>query len=177
MATVSAEKRQRCPLRPRNRSVPYTILCKGVAERVPFASEVQARGRGSTRHPDATIAAGSGARAGVQSKPRAPGARPMRSYAFTDAVRPSSPSALRRLTPCAASEASGSPARLTIGEETGASQTPCGVATCQRPRQPAYEPEPLRPCLCHTFSLYGRDASGPPDWRVTTARPLRKTPM
>ena len=34
---------------------PRTVLRKGVAERVPFASESQARGRGSTRRPCATI--------------------------------------------------------------------------------------------------------------------------
>ena len=35
---------------------PHTVLCKGVAERVPFASESQARERGSTRQRDTTIA-------------------------------------------------------------------------------------------------------------------------
>jgi hypothetical protein len=35
---------------------PRPVLCKGVAERVPFASESQARGRGSTRPRDTTIA-------------------------------------------------------------------------------------------------------------------------
>jgi hypothetical protein len=35
---------------------PRTVLGKGVAERVPFASESQARGRGSTRQRDTTIA-------------------------------------------------------------------------------------------------------------------------
>jgi hypothetical protein len=94
---------------------PHPVLCKGMAERVPFASSVQARGRGSTRHPDTPIAVGRGARAGVQSTPRAQGARPRRSYAFTDAARPSSPRALRRLPPCAAREASGSSALRTRG--------------------------------------------------------------
>ena len=35
---------------------PRTVLGKGVAERVPFAREAQARGRGSTRQRDTTIA-------------------------------------------------------------------------------------------------------------------------
>ncbi len=35
---------------------PHTVLCKGVAERVPCASESQARGRGSPRQRDTTIA-------------------------------------------------------------------------------------------------------------------------
>jgi len=35
---------------------PRTVLCTGVAERVPFASESQARGRGSTRQRDTTLA-------------------------------------------------------------------------------------------------------------------------
>jgi hypothetical protein len=52
---------------------PHTVLFKGLAERVRLASECQARGRGSTRRPCATIAACSKARAGVQSKPRALG--------------------------------------------------------------------------------------------------------
>jgi hypothetical protein len=39
---------------------PRPVLCKGVAERVPFASESQARGRGSTRPRDTTIASKSG---------------------------------------------------------------------------------------------------------------------
>jgi hypothetical protein len=34
---------------------PHTVLCKGAAERVSFASECQARERGSTRKPLATI--------------------------------------------------------------------------------------------------------------------------
>ena len=35
---------------------PRTVLGKGVAERVPFASESQARGRGSPRQRDTTSA-------------------------------------------------------------------------------------------------------------------------
>ena len=60
---------------------PHAVLCKGVAERVAFASESQARGRGSTRRPDATTAACIGAGTDIQSKPRDQGQRPMRSYA------------------------------------------------------------------------------------------------
>jgi hypothetical protein len=52
---------------------PRTVLFKGVAEPVWLASEGQARERGSTRTLCATIATGSGARAGVQSKARALG--------------------------------------------------------------------------------------------------------
>ena len=73
---------------------PHAVLGKGVAARVPFASEVQARGRGSTRRPETTIAARIGAGAGVQSKPRVQGERPMRFYAFSDAMRWSLQSAL-----------------------------------------------------------------------------------
>jgi hypothetical protein len=47
---------------------PRPVLCKGVAERMPFASESQARRRGSTRLWDTTIAASLGAGADVQSK-------------------------------------------------------------------------------------------------------------
>src|SRR5919106_803788 len=52
---------------------PRTVLCKGVAERVPFASSSQARGRGSTRLLDTTIAAYTGAGADVQSKAKGSG--------------------------------------------------------------------------------------------------------
>ena len=46
---------------------PHTVLLNREAARVPCASSLQARGRGSTRHPCATIAACLGAGAGVQS--------------------------------------------------------------------------------------------------------------
>src|SRR5690348_4463913 len=53
---------------------PRTVLCKGVAERVPFASESQARGRGSPRQRDTTIAhIQEGAGADVQSKAKGSG--------------------------------------------------------------------------------------------------------
>jgi hypothetical protein len=61
---------------------PRTVLCKEAAERVPFASSCQARGRGSTRQPDTTIAVCTRAGADVQSKGRAQGERPMCSWAF-----------------------------------------------------------------------------------------------
>ena len=46
---------------------PHTVLLNREAARVPCARSLQARGRGSTRHPCATIAACLGAGAGVQS--------------------------------------------------------------------------------------------------------------
>ena len=46
---------------------PHTVLRNRKAARRPCASELQARGRGSTHHPRATIAVGQGAGAGVQS--------------------------------------------------------------------------------------------------------------
>jgi len=61
---------------------PRTVLCKEAAERVPCASEFPARGRGSTRQPDTTIAVCPRAGADVQSKGRAQGERPMCSWAF-----------------------------------------------------------------------------------------------
>ncbi len=60
---------------------PRTVLGKEAAERVPFASEFQARGRGSTRQPDTTIAVGTRAGADVQSQGRAQGERPLCSWA------------------------------------------------------------------------------------------------
>ena len=52
---------------------PQPVLCKSMAERVPFASESQVRRRGSTPQPLATIVVYARARAGVQSRARAPG--------------------------------------------------------------------------------------------------------
>jgi hypothetical protein len=49
---------------------PHTVLRQGVADRVPFASESQARVRDSPRRPCATIAIYHAAGAGVQSKGR-----------------------------------------------------------------------------------------------------------
>src|SRR5262245_8539974 len=46
---------------------PHTGLRNREATHLPCASALQARGRGSTRHPGATIAACRGAGAGVQS--------------------------------------------------------------------------------------------------------------
>ena len=94
---------------------PHAVLGKEVAARVPFASEVQGRGRGSTRSPETTIAARIGAGAGGQAKPRAQGQRPLRSSACHDAMRGAGQSALSRRIPWASSAASGSPAPLTRG--------------------------------------------------------------
>src|SRR5262249_17554182 len=47
---------------------PHPVLCKGVAERMPFASGSEARRGGSTGPWDTTIAASLGAGADVQSK-------------------------------------------------------------------------------------------------------------
>jgi hypothetical protein len=52
---------------------PHTVLFIRVAERVPLASERQARGRGSTRDLFVTIAASSGARAGCPIKRKGSG--------------------------------------------------------------------------------------------------------
>ncbi len=60
---------------------PRTVLCKEAAERVPFARECQARGRGSPRQPDTTIAVGPRAGADGQSQGRAQGERPLGSWA------------------------------------------------------------------------------------------------
>jgi hypothetical protein len=46
---------------------PHTVLRNRAAARLPCASSVQARGRGSPRHPCATIAAYGGAGVGVQA--------------------------------------------------------------------------------------------------------------
>jgi hypothetical protein len=67
---------------------PSTVLFTRLAERWTSASERQARGRGSTREPFVTIAAASGARAGVQSSATVQGSTgPMRTLAFHDAAK------------------------------------------------------------------------------------------
>src|SRR5262245_22457699 len=65
---------------------PHAVLLKGVAEQGLFASECQARVRGSTRQSRWTIAVCSGAEAGIQSKRRARGKRPTDACAFVDAM-------------------------------------------------------------------------------------------
>ena len=67
MAMAMAERR--CPVLGdlATSRCPHTVLRNRAAARVSCASSLQARGRGSTRHPGATIAACLGAGAGVQS--------------------------------------------------------------------------------------------------------------
>src|SRR2546427_11935569 len=78
---------------------PHAVLRKGVAEQSLFASEAQGRGRGSTRQPRWTIAACSGAEAGVQARRRARGKRPTGSGAFVDAMEALLPSACSQAGP------------------------------------------------------------------------------
>ena len=54
---------------------PHTVLLNRKAARLPGASSLQARGRGRTRQPWATIAACVGAGAGVQSTAEGSGGR------------------------------------------------------------------------------------------------------
>jgi hypothetical protein len=61
---------------------PRTVLGKEAAARVPFARECQARGRGSTRQPDTTIAVCPRAGADGQAKGRAQGEQNPCSGAF-----------------------------------------------------------------------------------------------
>ena len=65
---------------------PRTVLGKGVAERVPFASESQARGRGSPRQRDTTIAHIEEPERMSNQRPKAQAKGPMGSYAFNDAA-------------------------------------------------------------------------------------------
>ena len=68
-----AEKAMHGPLRPRNTVVPSARPMHKHGCTVPFASESQVRRRGSTQQPLATIVVYARARAGVQSRARAPG--------------------------------------------------------------------------------------------------------
>ena len=54
---------------------PRTVLGKGGAERVPFARESQARGRGSTRQLDTTSAHIQGPERMSNQRPKEPGKR------------------------------------------------------------------------------------------------------
>ena len=60
---------------------PRPVLCKDAAARVPFASSFQARGRGSPRQLDPTIAVCTRGGAEIPSKGRAQGERPLGSWA------------------------------------------------------------------------------------------------
>jgi hypothetical protein len=64
---------------------PHTVLCKGLAEQLVFASELQVRARGSTRPPWMTITLYEAARASVQATARAQGSKPLACFAFSDA--------------------------------------------------------------------------------------------
>lgn len=156
---------------------PPTVLRQGGAERGPFASSSQARGRGSPRRPCATITVSNGAGAGVQSTGREQGSGPMRSCAFADAVRRALQSARLRLTPGTSRAACGAPAPLTTDGATCAERRPFGALTCSQQLELIDEPGRSTPCPCQVFSLRGRDPSGPQEWRVKRARPLPRRPL
>jgi hypothetical protein len=54
---------------------PRTVLCQGVAARVPFAREFQARGRGSPRQLDTTSAHRQEPERMSKQRPKEPGQR------------------------------------------------------------------------------------------------------
>jgi hypothetical protein len=96
-----------------SRVSPPTVLFNGVATPVPRARECQARARGSTRPLCATLATGSGARAGVQSTAQGSGINGLEGpRRFKDAVEPDVEHAQLRLIPGVSREVSGSPALL-----------------------------------------------------------------
>jgi hypothetical protein len=85
--------------RPRNFSVPsYRPLQKRGSISL-CASELQVRGRGSTRQPSGTSTRGTGARVGVPAPAQGQGQAPLCSGAFGDAVRASWQSTSARLSP------------------------------------------------------------------------------
>jgi hypothetical protein len=93
---------------------PQTVLFQRVAERTPFASESQVRGRGSTWKLSTTIVVWTRARAGVQSAARAPGETAYAHRASTDAAKQGFERAECRLIPSVSSETPGSPALLAL---------------------------------------------------------------
>jgi hypothetical protein len=155
---------------------PHTVLFNRAAARLPCASSLQARGRGSTRHPCATIAACKEPERVSNQPQRAQGSWPMCSWAFTDAARHVLSSTLLRLPPCTSSSASGSPAPLTTSEETCAYQRPFGVLTCSRQHAPVSGPGESRLCLGRVFSPVWSGTFGRRDCPAERAPPLPRRP-
>jgi hypothetical protein len=156
MAMASAARR--CPVLCARDTAPgpHTGLRNREAARVPCASEPQARGRGSPRHPGVPSAACLEAPERVSHHtPRAQGAWPLRSGAFTDAARPALQRARRRLPPGASREAPGAPAPLTTGGETWPDHPRFDVYPGQSRPGPADEPGPSRRCPCHAWAPSG----------------------
>jgi len=156
---------------------PPPVLRTGGAERVPCARAAQARGRGRPRRPCATSTGYPGAGAGVPAQGRAQGASPRRSGAFTDAVRRSVPRALPGLTPGTSREAFGSPAPRTTAGATWASRRPVGAFRWRTPLGLMSAPGRSTPGPCHGCAPRGGATSGPQAGRVSSARPLPRTPM
>ena len=91
---------------------PRTGLCKGMAEPVWLASEGQARERGSTR-PFVRLSPRVKKPEWMSNQSRGLwDTRPMRTFAFSDAVTQDVMDARSRLIPCVSSEASDSPTLL-----------------------------------------------------------------
>jgi hypothetical protein len=86
---------------------PRPVLGQGVAEPVWSPVRFQGRGRGSTRPPDAIMAAAAGAGARVHAQAQEQGAAPMGSGAFEAATCPLVPRLVGRLLPEGSSEATG----------------------------------------------------------------------
>ena len=156
---------------------PHPILLKREAAR--FSMRQFASGAGVGRH---TSPLGDHRRMyrkpeRVSNQPqRAQGVWPMCSWAFTDAVRPSCQSTLRRLTPCTSSEASGSPTPLTTPGETCAYRRPVGVVTCHRRHAPASGPEPSTRCSSRGCSPAWSGTSGRRDGPGARSPPLLRRP-
>ena len=94
-----------------------------------------ARGRGSTRHPGATIAACVGARAGLQATAEGAGSWPLSSWTCTAAARHTWQHSLLRLTPCPSREAEPGQLHDTVSglpcqslTYVGVQMTPCSHA-------------------------------------------------
>ena len=120
MTMVSAEgSLGRCGREP-SRSPP-TVLRNGVADTGAVRPVAQARGRGSPRRPCATSAGDHGAGAGVQATGREQRAWPLRSGAFTEAMRPSVQRALPRLTQARPVRRPAHPRRSRLTEKRGPS--------------------------------------------------------
>jgi hypothetical protein len=97
---------------------PHTVLFNKAAERASFASELQGRVRGSTRHPDVTSPSAEASERASHQRTGLRDVEPTCSYAFHDAVAQDYQSIGPRLLPAMAREAPGSPAPLPLaGEE------------------------------------------------------------
>lgn len=164
-------------LQPSKNSVPSTVLCTGMAQRIGLASWYQDRKRGSPPTLVRPVAVCSRARAGVPSQRRALGARAEAHRSVPRRRQPELRVRARQAPP------SGCPVRRPahpLGSlrdaGTGPYPRPSFVGACQRRPAPIDAPGWSRLYPDHACSSTWPASFGPPRCCAATARPLRKRP-